>query len=73
MTHRECGVLNFELIEQAAERAAKQGMHLPDRIISVRAAMILKKIHHKYPDWDSWTVEPEIWVKAYKMGILEDE
>lgn len=74
MSAEKCGgILTPEMIETATNKAAKTGGHIPDRIISVRADRILKKIHHKAPNWDSWTIEAEIWWKARSMGITEEE
>jgi hypothetical protein len=76
MSAEKCGqaVLTSEMISEAIERAANQsGSDAPMRLISVRANNMLKRIHQKEPGWDSWTVEAEIWWKARRFGILEDE
>jgi hypothetical protein len=72
MSDIKCGVLTQEMVESAAARAAEQGYRLPMRIVSPKSFRILKKIHAKFPDWDGWQVEGEIWVKARKLGILDD-
>lgn len=74
MSAEKCGgIITFEMVETAAKKIAERGGSIPDRIISVRAAKMLKKIYHKSPGWDSWSVESEIWWKARSMGIIEEE
>lgn len=73
MSAEKCGgALTFGMIQEAAEKVAKQGMELPLKIVSYKAYRMLKKIHHKYPNFDPST-EAEIWYKAYTMGLTEDE
>lgn len=40
--------------------------------LSGRAFRVLKKIKHKFPDFTPVN-ESDIWVKAYKMGLTEEE
>lgn len=75
MSAEKCGrPLTIEDIEKAAELAvANYGYKTLDRVISYRAAKMLKRIQLKDPGWDHWMVEAEIWVKAYKLGLVENE
>lgn len=74
MSAEKCGgPITLEMVELAANKIAETSGKVPQRIISVRADRILRKIHHKAPGWDSWTVEAEIWWKARSMGITEEE
>lgn len=74
MSAEKCGpVLTQEMIRQAAERAAARAGQPSERVISVKAHEMLKKIHTREPGWDSWHVSGEIWYKAYKMGLLDEE
>lgn len=66
-------VLTPELIEAAAIKAATTPGSLPDRVISFRAHQTLRKIQAKCPGWDNWTTEPEIWYKAYTLGLVAEE
>lgn len=74
MSAEKCGEpISIEMIESATKKSMETGLSIPDRIISYRAARILKKIQHKFPDWNSWRVEAEIWYKARSLGITEEE
>jgi len=74
MSAEKCGnTITFDMIQSALEKAAKEGGRPYDRIISYRAGKMLKKIHNKFPNWDNWLTETEIWFKAHKMGLLETD
>lgn len=38
-----------------------------------RSQALLQKIQAKEPGWDDWDTPGQIWYKAYKMGLLDEE
>jgi hypothetical protein len=49
-----------------------EGTPAGSRPFSIKADRMLRKIRHKFPDFDP-ALESEIWFKAYNMGLTEDE
>lgn len=72
MSASVCGApLTQEMLEKAAQKALE--LHRPDpMLISLKAYRMLQKIYNKHPDFFP-TCETDIWIKAYKMGLTEDE
>ncbi|MCX9024637.1 MAG: hypothetical protein OIN85_00910 [Candidatus Methanoperedens sp.] len=62
------------MAEMVAEAAAKRLLENPEKPLplSPRAKSMLRKIRHKFPDFDP-ALEAEIWLKAHRMGLTEDE
>lgn len=73
MSAEKCGgTLTFEILQKAANLAISKGLDVPLPILSVKACRMLKKIQHKFPDFQPLS-EADIWYKAYKMGLTEEE
>lgn len=69
MSNDKSGALTLEMIENAAKRLSEIGGATSDRIISLKAHNILMQIRKIKPNWDSWTYESEIYLKAMSLGI----
>lgn len=67
MPAEKCGnTIAFDVSEEGMANSVKS------LVVSSKAYRMLQKIRHKFPDFDP-LVETEIWLKAYNMGLTEDE
>lgn len=68
MPAERCGsVIAFDVSEEGGMASLGKPMSL-----SGKAYRMLKKIQHKFPEFDPVS-ETDIWLKAYNMGLTEDE
>lgn len=72
MSAEKCGIpLTADMFEEATKKFLEPTPK-PPIIVGPRAYRMLQKIRFKFPDFEP-LAEAEIWFKAYKMGITEDE
>lgn len=66
MSAEKCGeTFSFEIHQRVPEFRERQ--------TTPRSQALLQKIQQKEPGWDDWTIPGEIWFKAYKLGLLDEE
>jgi hypothetical protein len=70
MSGEKCGTPFGVVVEVPSVKIVEE--ESPIRFTSGNAFRVLKKIRHKYPEFDPST-EAEIYVKARAMGITEEE
>lgn len=72
MSAEKCGEPVTAIMLDEAVARALEPRRRETVIISARAHKVLRMIKKIYPDWEP-EASADVWVKAWKMGLFEEE